>query len=116
MKKTIILACAALVMSAAAVIGYKVLNGQRMTNLMAANLEALARSEYSSLARNFKSGPIWVETNGYGNITLHYTNPGISFGSAISKYICCLVCADMDGCDFSKEDDICKRVLPRPAN
>ena len=116
MKKKIILACATLVMSAAAVVGYKVFNGQRVTNLMSANLEALAQSESSGLVRNFTSGPIWVETSRTGSITVHYKDPGFTSGSTVSRYICCLVGTDMDGCDFSKEDDICKRVVPRPAH
>ena len=45
MKKTIILACAALVMSAAAVMGYKVYQSTQITDLMKANLEALTGSE-----------------------------------------------------------------------
>jgi len=45
MKKTIILACAALVMSAAAVVGYKVYQGHQITDLMKANLEALSSPE-----------------------------------------------------------------------
>ena len=45
MKKTIILACAALVMSAAAVMGYKVYQSSQITDLMKANIEALSRGE-----------------------------------------------------------------------
>lgn len=30
--------------------------------------------------------------------------------------LCSFTCVDMDGCDFSKEDDICERGVSRPAH
>ena len=50
MKKKIFMACAALVVSAAAVVGVKAYNYYSMSPLMRANLEALSKSEsYDSL-------------------------------------------------------------------
>lgn len=47
MKKKLFLAGAILVMSAAAVVGYKVYNQSRMSAFMKANIEALTRAESS---------------------------------------------------------------------
>ena len=50
MKKKIFMACAALVVSAAAVVGVKAYNYYSMPELMRANLEALSQSEATSTA------------------------------------------------------------------
>ena len=51
MKKTIFLACAALVVSAAAVVGIKAYNRSQMSDLALANIEALSRGENNNILR-----------------------------------------------------------------
>lgn len=67
MKKTIILACAALVMSAAAVMGYKTYNESKQLTLMEANIEALTQAEsgmFVDCFMNFDT-PAWFVDDQY---------------------------------------------------
>lgn len=59
MKKKILMACAALVVSAAAVLGVKAYNYYSMPELMRVNLEALTSEEI-----NGGSGLLWKKTLG----------------------------------------------------
>lgn len=61
MKKKFFLACTALVVSAAAVLGVNAYNYYSMSPLMRANLEALSQNESSDY--RYKSLQILIETN-----------------------------------------------------
>ena len=92
MKKKIFMACAALVVSAAAVVGVKAYNYYSMSPLMRANLEALSQGEvigtfdcwmdfdtkglfvdnsYKTVCRDPKTGKICHQIKGHD-----FSNPG----------------------------------------
>ena len=79
MKKKIFMACAALVVSAAAVVGVKAYNYYSMSPLMRANLEALSQGESQTHISNFKSGYVWVLTSLSGSITVSFEQPSWTF-------------------------------------
>ena len=113
MKRKIFLACAALVVSAAAVVGVNAYNYYSMPELMRANLEALSQGENQTHISNFKSGDVWVLTHLNGRVEVSYEAPSWAFIGDKEKYRCCINGADMDACDFSKEDSQCAQYVVR---
>ena len=61
MKRKLFMACATLIVSAAAIVGVKAYNYYSMSPLMRANLEALSQNESSDY--KYKSLQILIETN-----------------------------------------------------
>lgn len=80
MKKKIFMACAALVMSAAAIVGVKAYNYYSMPELMKANLEALATRDVN---RPFYKIALY-ELSSRVKITKGNTNIGINEGDILS--------------------------------
>lgn len=107
----------ALVVSATTVTGYRMYQNSKMTDLMRANMEVLTQNESSNtLVRNFKSSDVWIVTSLTGQISIHFTDPGIVFGATKTRYKCCIQGTDMDGCDFSKENTECAQYIIRSAH
>lgn len=116
-KKITILCCVVLVASAAAVTGHRMYLNSQMSDLMRANLEVLTQTESSNtMVRNFKSSDVWIVTGLTGQISIHLTDPGFTFGGTKTRYKCCIQGTDMDGCDFSKENAECAQYVIRPAH
>ena len=113
MKRKIFLACAALVVSAAAVVGVNAYNYYSMPELMRANLEALSQGENQTHISNFKSGNVWVLTHLNGRVEVSYEAPSWIFIGVKEKYRCCINGVDMDACNFSKEDSQCAQYVVR---
>ena len=107
------MACTALVVSAAAVLGVNAYNYYSMPELMRANLEALSESENQYHIPNFKSGNVWVLTHLNGRVEVSYEAPSWTFIGDEEKYKCCVNGTDMDACDFSKEDSQCAQYVVR---
>lgn len=83
MKKKIFLACAALVVSAAAVVGVKAYNYYSMPELMRANLEALSQNEEGDLfykVAKYDICKLFLVTSVDGNI-----GTGIEIGALLTK-------------------------------
>ena len=107
------MACVALVVSAAAVVGVKAYNYYSMSPLMRANLEALSQGENQTHISNFKSGDVRVLTHLNGRVEVSYEAPSLTFIGDKEKYRCCINGADMDACNFSKEDSQCAQYVVR---
>lgn len=71
MKKKILMACAALVVSAAAVVGVKAYNYSQMSDLALANIEALTRDE-----SNKKEGSLWATVPNSEGVMRYCCGPG----------------------------------------
>lgn len=107
MKKTIILACAALVMSAAAVMGYKTYNESKQLTLMDANIEALTQNEWEGWAKGFHMTTVWYKKS----MEISYTRPVVTFGW--NSMDCCCNSNDSNACNFNNEDPRCKTYIVR---
>ena len=110
------MACTALVVSAAAVVGVKAYNYYSMSPLMRANLEALSQGESQTHISNFKSGYVWVLTHLNGRVEVSYEAPSWTFIGKKNRFRCCVNGTDMDACDFSKEDSQCAQYEVRNAH
>ena len=71
MKRKLFMACAALVVSAAAVVGVKAYNYSQMSDLALANIEALTRDE-----SNKKEGSLWATAPNSEGVMRYCCGPG----------------------------------------
>ena len=95
MKKQIFLACAALVVSAAAVVGVKAYNYYSMPELMRANLEALSQGEIIGYLMCYDSynTPLWYVDDYLARVC---QDPEGN------------ICVLYEGHDFSNEKNLCR--------
>lgn len=92
-------------------------NNDELNTLLESNVEALARFEgEEDFVRNFDRKECWIRTSITGEVSLVYTNPGISFAAKYEPIVCCVVATDMTQCDFAAEDPKCKQYIIRPAH
>ena len=95
MKKQIFLACAALVVSAAAVVGVKAYNYYSMPEVMRANLEALSQGEIIGYLMCYDSynTPLWYVDDYLARVC---QDPEGN------------ICVLYEGHDFSNEKNLCR--------
>ena len=105
MKKKIFMACAALVVSAAAVVGVKAYQYFSIPSLLRANLEALSNPENDDFTEKYASRWLYYK---FGSKPVTYPS-GDQEGYA--HIHCCVYTGSiMDGCKFSNEDQLCERA------
>ena len=99
------MACAALVVSAAAVVGVKAYQYFSIPSLLRANLEALSNPENDDFTEKYVSRTLYYK---FGSKPVTYPS-GDQEGYA--HIHCCVYTGSiMDGCKFSNEDQLCERA------
>lgn len=65
---------------------------------------------------NWRAETVWYRSTTSSGIQISYSQPSWYMGSGWTSIVCCLVGADIDGCDFSKEEKKCETIVQRPAH
>ena len=115
MKRKIFMACAALVVSATAVVGVKAYNYYSMPELMRANLEALTQDEDDDLQKGYKMARVTKEIKITSNVSAgvelngkKITIADIEAGFYRAEISCCVSAVlPWKECPFNKQNKDC---------
>lgn len=111
MKKKIFLACAALVVSAAAVVGVKAYNYSQKYDFVLANIEALSKGETSNNINGMLLMGIWYKEGVQPTLKGPSPNDPMGWDGWIPAE-CCIAEVSKE-CDMNSEESLCKRLITR---
>ena len=114
MKKKIFMACAALVVSAAAVVGVKAYCNPQMSDLSLANIEALSKGEASNNINGMLLMSIWYKEGVQPTLNGPSPNDPMGWEGWISAKCC--IAEVSEKCDMNSEQSNCKRLITRKLN